>query len=116
MHRAYCGFNCEECPVYQATSHNDVVLRVAIYEQYHLANPNLTWEDLHCHGCKSNPADHTHLCNACEMRRCARATKRSTCAACPDYPCDIIERSLPPDSVGRKRLDALVDVKNAESN
>lgn len=109
MHLAYCGFNCQDCPVYQATTSQDEGLRAAILAQYQHANPHLTLEDLFCHGCKSNSADNTHLCKTCEMRCCCRAKNLITCANCNDYPCAIIERALPLESAGRSRLDALVE-------
>jgi hypothetical protein len=99
-HLAYCGFNCAECPIYQATAAHDDDLRQRVAEKY-----NLDTEKMHCSGCRTE-LENKFLCG-CAMRCCAEKKALDTCAACKSYPCNVIERSLPKESAGRARLDGI---------
>lgn len=106
MHLAYCGFDCTECPVYQATKTKDENLRSELLARYHTPENNLTLAKLYCEGCLSASASQTKFCCGCTIRLCAEVKGIDTCAACKQYPCEIIEESLPLNGQGRKRLDS----------
>lgn len=96
-HLAYCGFDCGECPVYQAKTIEEKTELRDVYWQ--TKSP----EDIACLGCKDdNPA---FMCLGCKIRLCCREKGHMHCGKCGQYPCEIIETSLPPDSPGRKVLD-----------
>lgn len=108
-HMAYCGFDCGECPVYAATERNDGTMQIELAQRYSDGRYAFTPEDMSCTGCRTSGADHNKLCGCCGMRLCARARGAAHCAACADYPCAVVERSLPAGTAGRLRLDALRD-------
>lgn len=108
-HLAYCGYDCTGCPIYQATAADDADLRARLAEKYTSPEHPFRPGDMDCLGCLSPAADHNKLCGTCAMRNCAGPKGYVTCAQCPDYPCAVIERSLPAGGDGRARLDALVD-------
>jgi hypothetical protein len=100
-HLAYCGFNCAECPIYQATASNNDTLRRQVAERY-----NLEPEKMTCSGCRAERGN--KFLEGCSMRCCAEKKGLAICASCNGYPCAVIDKTLPRESAGRKRLDGFV--------
>lgn len=103
-HIAYCGFNCAACPVFHAAARGSgrtAAACSALFRARHRLLPG----QIDCAGCRSDaPAV---FCAGCAMRTCAGARGLAHCAACGEYPCAIVEKSLPCGSAGRAALDAL---------
>ncbi len=81
----YCGYKCEQCPVFQATKKGDEgQLDTCQKEWAALLGRNLKGP-LHCEGCyrmEGRRAD-----PACPVSKCCQAKKHVTCAECTEYPC-----------------------------
>ncbi len=97
-HLAYCGFDCEACPVFQARTSQQ---RAALAARY-----GRQPEQIHCGGCQSDTVN-PGFCSGCILRACARSKGLAHCAACPAYPCPAVRQALPAGTPGRVRLDAL---------
>ena len=81
---AYCGYNCEKCPVYQETKNNNLKkLKKILYNN----NPNETLETLGCKGCNFSE-NINKICIACQIRKCAIERKISSCGLCMNFPCE----------------------------
>ncbi len=97
---AYCGINCEECPVFIATVNNDNELREKtaqewsdVYKDYlaMLGMNGLKPEDMNCRGCWSE-RDRFMGSMSCPMRKCSQERDLTTCAGCNDYEiCDMLK-------------------------
>lgn len=107
---AYCGFDCTQCPVYQATALADEDFSGQLAQKYTTDVHPLSQEDMHCTGCRQEDCQLSVLCRDCFIRACARKKGCSTCGTCPQYPCAYIKGNIPADSASRKRLD---QIKNA---
>jgi hypothetical protein len=85
----YCGLNCEECPVFIATSNDDSILRQetarewsGLYAGY--LGKELKPEDMNCGGCRSQ----SNLfigCMSCPIRKCSCEKNLISCALCDEY-------------------------------
>ena len=106
---AYCGFNCEECPVYMVTVGGDRAMREKLALEYSSQTCSFTENDMFCEGCLSDMADDSKMCGFCEIRKCARRKSVKTCGKCPGYPCDIVEKYITSGSDSRKLLDEMAN-------
>jgi hypothetical protein len=90
---AYCGINCEKCPVFIATSKDDDALRqktarewsnlyAEILESFGIHS--LKPEDMNCYGCRSNRGLFIG-CAGCQIRKCSQDKGFITCASCDEY-------------------------------
>ena len=79
----YCGLDCAKCPVYITTKNNDEELRKKTAEQW-----GMDVEKLYCEMCNCEDGQVFEWCEQCPIRACARERGFTTCAECPDYPCD----------------------------
>jgi hypothetical protein len=90
---AYCGLNCQTCPVYQATRVEDRAeqdrMRTEIAricrEEYGLIYDLKDIND--CDGCWTEYGNLFSGCRNCKIRNCARDREYENCAFCPEYPC-----------------------------
>jgi hypothetical protein len=110
---AFCGLTCAACPVHLATLEPDADRRTALRrqvvrlcrEQYGLS---LRLDEVtDCDGCTAGTGRLFAPCRDCAIRACALATGVATCADCPRYPCDPLERAFREEPERRTRLDAL---------
>ena len=90
---AYCGLNCERCPVLIATVRNDDQLRQKTAEEWSrlyaeilesFGMSGLKPEDMRCSGCRSEGSIFIG-CAGCPIRRCCREKGLITCANCDEY-------------------------------
>jgi hypothetical protein len=83
-----CGMDCRECEAFIATQNNDIETlkrhQVNYLEQF---GKELSLEELKCDGCLSKGRQ-ISFCAICEIRNCALTQGYSTCAQCPQFPCE----------------------------
>lgn len=97
---AFCGYDCTNCPVYQATKKKDLeLLRIILYN----ANPNATIESIGCLGC-TECDNKNHFCGKCQIRLCALDKKITNCGFCKDFPCNKL------GSISPQTYDFLEDI------
>lgn len=82
---AYCGLNCEACSFRVAALERDAAHLENIPARYGHLKPGRIEEMELCPGCKTDGA----ACH-CGMKPCAVSKGFSTCAECPDMPCDML--------------------------
>ena len=95
---AYCGLACEECPAFVAKRTGDEALRQATAKRWSGPEFPVAAEEVYCDGCSATDGDQFKHCSICAVRSCAEAHGVETCAECPDYGCDKLEKIL--DVVG----------------
>jgi hypothetical protein len=105
---AACGIDCAACPAYVATAADDRAALAKLAEDWgrqfgFSASP----EQLRCHGCSAADGVQIGHCAECEIRLCALAGKRATCADCPEFACDKLTPFLKDVPEARARLEAL---------
>jgi hypothetical protein len=105
---AKCGIVCSECPAYIATQKSDDVLRAETAKKWSaMFKSDIKPSDINCDGCQSETPRLFSYCSTCEIRKCARAKKVETCAACPDYSCAKLDAFLAQVPEARKVLEEL---------
>jgi hypothetical protein len=78
---AYCGLYCGACLTYQCTRSGDLATAAAT-----LGRPE---EGLACDGCRSSRV--TLACRDCWYRDCPVGKGYTSCAECPEMPCDSLK-------------------------
>jgi hypothetical protein len=110
---AYCGLECDSCPIHQATfepdKHRQQALRKSIAEQCsQLYGMNMQLEDVSdCDGCLSNSGRLFSGCNQCEIRKCAIRQNILNCAICSDFVCSILKEHFLHDPDAQIRLEKI---------
>jgi hypothetical protein len=105
---AYCGIACSDCEAYIATQKNDDALRAKTAKEWSekfkiVRKP----EDINCDGCPTDSQRIVQYCKICDIRKCARDKKLSSCAACSTYPCEKLSKFLAGAPEAKKTLEAL---------
>ncbi len=113
MDIAYCGLNCKECPVWQASVRMDTAAKIRLAEEYSTDTCKFSKEDMFCMGCHSDMVSQK-MCGDCEIRICVLKTGYKSCAECHDFPCSISERSLNHNS-NNLELQKQSDMKNKKT-
>lgn len=90
---AYCGLYCGACLIFRSTEKGDLASAAAFFQR-----PE---EGLACDGCRSSRV--TGACRECWYRDCPTGKGYSSCAECPEMPCDSL-RSL------QTRMPHLVEI------
>ncbi|HEY4761251.1 MAG TPA: DUF3795 domain-containing protein [Thermoguttaceae bacterium] len=110
---AYCGLTCQGCPIYWATREEDLEkkqkMRAAIVRlgQEHYGMEMRPEEITDCDGCRSENGRLYPGCKKCEIRACARQRKVETCAHCPDYACEKLQKSFVTEPSSKIKLDVI---------
>jgi Protein of unknown function (DUF3795) len=105
---AYCGLDCEKCGAFIATATNDDALRAKTSAEWSKAfNVDIPPESINCTGCSSDGVKFHYCANMCEIRKCARERKFTTCAVCPDYGCDKLKAFQDMAPEAKTTLDAM---------
>ncbi|MEL7636453.1 MAG: DUF3795 domain-containing protein [Chloroflexi bacterium] len=102
---AYCGLNCEECPVFQATQNRDEVHKRWLAAEYSSEELCLSTKDMTCYGCHSQQRLESRMCMGCQIRQCASKRPISNCAHCIEYPCLLIMRFVSTETDARAALE-----------
>jgi hypothetical protein len=111
---AYCGIVCSACNAYIATQKNDKALLAKTAKEWtEKFKIDVKPESLYCDGCPSNSTRLVAHCATCDIRKCAREKKMSTCAACPEYSCAKLEKFLAMSPDARKTLEKLRQAKKS---
>ncbi len=114
---AYCGLNCQSCPIHLATLEPDSgkqqSMRVEIArlckEQYGM---DVTMRDVtDCDGCCAQAGRLFYGCAKCEIRKCAVGRELTSCAFCTDYACEKLLQHFQSDPSARMRLEAMRSAK-----
>jgi len=110
---AYCGLTCGSCPIYLATRETDKAkqvqtrIEIAEFASKHY-DTVIKPEDLtDCDGCKSQTGRLYSGCSQCGIRNCAQAKDCLTCAHCPEYPCDRLQKFFASDPGAKVNLDSI---------
>ena len=105
---AYCGIACNECPALIATRKNDDAIRAETAKKWSkMFKSDIKPGDINCNGCTADSGPLFSYCGICEIRKCAREKKVSTCAACPEYSCQKLDTFLAQVPEARKVLEEL---------
>jgi hypothetical protein len=87
---AYCGEDCEECNIYQATVYREELKPETVkrwqedFKKYHgidLLDPNL----LKCRGCRYEGLDIFYGFKLCPVRHCCKTRGLNSCGLCPEW-------------------------------
>lgn len=110
---AYCGLDCEKCPIHLATLEPDrskqLSMRLEIArictQQYGM---DLLPRDVtDCDGCSAQTERLFSGCARCEIRRCALDKNLTSCAICAEYACENLLKHFETDPGARTRLDSM---------
>ncbi|MBN1465685.1 DUF3795 domain-containing protein [candidate division KSB1 bacterium] len=90
---AYCGINCDKCPIHLATLESDPAIQVRmrteiadlIWQKYEIKLSAAEITD--CDGCVATSERLFTLCQNCPIRACARQKGHANCAECDEYGC-----------------------------
>jgi len=108
---AYCGLTCDSCPIYLATRENDqekrtkmrIEIAKSIDDRYHMTLKPVDITD--CDGCTTQSGKLYPGCSQCEIRKCAQKKDCLTCAHCPEYPCDPLQKFFVTEPDAKSNLD-----------
>ena len=103
MELAYCGLNCDECPVYLASISQNADEQVRLAKEYSTVTCKFSKADMYCLGCHSEVISEK-MCGGCEIRKCGAEKSCKNCAECNDFPCPILEKYLGENSEGLNKL------------
>lgn len=110
---AYCGLDCNGCPIYWATREPDkekqLEMRIDIMrlcrEHYGM---DVQPEDItDCDGCCSQTGRLFSGCLKCDIRHCAESRQLTSCAYCNVYVCDKLKKLFSTDESARSRLEEM---------
>ncbi len=88
---AICGPSCTRCQAYIASQGGKRSELESVAAEWTKAIGRLfTADDVCCDGCRVPGARLSSYCGTCEIRICALNRGYTTCAHCPDCPCDKI--------------------------
>jgi len=102
---AYCGLNCEECPVFQATQNRDEVHKRWLAAEYSSQQLCFAIRDMTCHGCKIPLCLESRMYQDCQIQDCASQQMVKNCAHCIQYPCLLIRRFVSTETDARTKLE-----------
>ena len=110
---AYCGLDCESCPIHLATLETNISeqakMRIQIAEQLSKIYGTTPKPEMisDCEGCKSTNGRLFASCADCKIRQCARAKNMINCAYCSDFECNILGNHYKFDPASRVRLEEI---------
>ncbi len=103
-----CGLDCSLCEAFIATRENDDEKRKQVAklwsERY---KADISPEHIHCTGCRSGGRQFFYCSDRCEVRKCCMKKELDNCAACSDYPCEILKDFLTVAVESKEALEAI---------
>ena len=99
---SYCGLDCLNCEIYQATTIGTKEKKTEIAKKY-----KLNEDDINCFGCSDNQGALFKHCQDCKVRECGTSKGLSNCGECPEYPCDKLDLHFEQDYNCRVILDSI---------
>jgi hypothetical protein len=115
---AYCGLDCQNCPIYLATREQDkekqertrIEIMQSLKTHYGM---KCELEDItDCDGCMSDKGRLFSACKDCSIRKCARKKELESCAYCDEYICETLEEFFAKESSAKNRLDKIRDASH----
>lgn len=105
-----CGIDCAACKARIATLTNDDALRARTAAEWSkMFGHDFKPEEINCTGCNAE-GRHIYYCDAlCEIRKCGRDRKVTTCAECGGFACDKLTAFLNQVPEAEKNLRSLRD-------
>jgi len=89
---AACGLLCHECPAFLARQNGDKALQEKTAREWsRMYEADLKPEEIRCTGCQTEGSELFSHCLECSYRSCAHSKGYTTCAECPDYPCEELQ-------------------------
>lgn len=110
---AYCGLDCDGCPIHIATLERNrskqQAMRIEIARICtHQYGMNLSPEEVtDCDGCRSQLERMFSGCVRCQIRKCAVGRNLESCAFCVDYDCQNLLKHFETDPAARTRLESM---------
>ena len=105
---AYCGLACSDCKAYIATQKNDDALRAETAKEWsERFKIQVKPTDINCDGCPTDSGRLVAYCAMCNIRKCAREKKLTSCAECPEYSCAKLDKFLANSPQARKTLESM---------
>lgn len=113
---AYCGLQCDNCPIFLASRETDEskkhwmreAISNAFFEQYDINMPPDEVSD--CDGCNTITGNVFPGCYKCSVRACARKRKFESCAQCPDFSCEKLEKLFLLEPSAKMRLEKIRNI------
>ncbi|MCJ7813327.1 DUF3795 domain-containing protein [bacterium] len=108
---AYCGLTCDSCPIYLATRENDqekqkeMRIQIAEFASKYYGTILESGDITDCDGCTTRSGRLYSGCSQCEVRKCAQKKDCLTCAHCPEYPCDPLQKFFVAEPDAKSNLD-----------
>lgn len=106
MELAYCGLNCNECPIYLVSISQNTAKQIKLAKEYSTDTCEFSKEDMYCMGCYSDTVSEK-MCKNCEIRKCGVEKDCKNCAECIDFPCTILKKCLGENSDSLSNLKQL---------
>lgn len=116
---AYCGLNCETCPIFLSTREQDknrrLEMRVLIAKlcSEHYGMYMQPEEITDCDGCRGDSGSLFSRCRNCMIRNCAERMNVESCAYCTNYACDYLLDLFINDPDARRHLE---EMRNTRAN
>lgn len=84
---AFCGINCEKCPVFIATNTNNFepLKDFAARGAKKWGEPESFFMGSKCWGCQQDEKPRMEHCSKCETRSCAKSKGLANCAFCESF-------------------------------
>ena len=108
---AYCGLDCETCPIHLATIEKDKNIQFEMRKSIakkcsEVYNIEMLPEEItDCDGCKANTGRFFNGCNECSIQKCAITKTFESCGLCDVFPCEILEQHFLYDPSSKTRLE-----------
>jgi hypothetical protein len=103
-----CGLDCSKCIGYIATqSGSQEKLAEAARVWSKLYNSDIKPEHIPCDGCMESGRKSFYCGSICEIVKCGKEKKVSTCAACGEYPCGKVSEFHKHAPEAKKNLEQL---------
>jgi len=110
---AYCGLDCQRCPIYLATQHENkdvqAKMKAEIIElcKEHYGIDYQLKDITDCDGCKTDGDRLFSAGRNCPIRLCAREKNLESCAHCSEYVCGKLATFFRTEIAAKARLDAI---------
>ncbi|MFW6248325.1 MAG: DUF3795 domain-containing protein [Bacteroidota bacterium] len=102
---AYCGIDCSQCLIYQASTEDDLRKKREIIKSWSTKKFPLTMYNVECFGCKGDKT--VNFCGKCDIRICAKNKNLNSCAFCQEFPCHMIGKVFEKNPDALERLQIL---------
>jgi hypothetical protein len=109
---AFCGVDCSEFPIYQATRNNDNDSRAKVAREYsERYKTEVNPQDINCDGCTSAGKKIMGYCQTCDIRKCGLDREVLNCGYCADYPCNKLDKVHTISAKAKANLEAFRNKK-----